>query len=454
MRITRVLSLLLIVTIACFLAGCGSSSQPATVNLSLSDPATCASPQGPYRHVYVTITDVQINRSANASDNDPGWIDLTPNLKSNPVQTDLLGVANQCFLATLGSSGLQPGTYQQMRVILADNSVSIPGNKCGNFANCLMLTSDPTNTPVDINMSSETTTGIKIPSGQIAGGQFTVAAGDNKDLNIDFNACASVVVQGNNQYRMKPVLHAGEVAMQSTDTSVSGTVLDGSTQQPVVGGNTVVALEQNQNGVDRVVMETVTNSGGTFSFCPVPAGNYDVVIASINGSGIIYAPTVITGVGPGNALGNILMTAAGAPALMNGTATSAGSTGPVAVDLSLSALLNAGSFQVTVPLAAQSSSTATTSTISDVSCPVSTDCVSYSLSVPAANPSIGAYLAGTAQSPAAPASGTVNYTVEGQAFVPGAAGLSDCSPSTVQASVSVTAGANVSVNPFGFIGCQ
>jgi hypothetical protein len=30
-----------------------------TVNLSLSDPATCASPNGPLRHIYVTVTDVE-----------------------------------------------------------------------------------------------------------------------------------------------------------------------------------------------------------------------------------------------------------------------------------------------------------------------------------------------------------------------------------------------------------
>jgi len=68
-----------------------------------------------------------------------------------------------------------------------------------------MLTSDPSNTPQPLQLSSESKTGIKIPSGQIAGGDFTVGSGEDKDLNIDFNACASVVVQGNGQYRLKPV---------------------------------------------------------------------------------------------------------------------------------------------------------------------------------------------------------------------------------------------------------
>src|SRR5512133_753888 len=208
---------------ALLLIGCGgSSNQTATVNTSLSDPSTCSSPQGPYRHIYVTVTDVQISQSANVGNGNAGWVDLTPTLKTNPVQVDLLGVANQCFLATLGSTGIPAGNYQQVRVILAKDGLAITNNKCGNAANCVMLTSDPLNTPIPLQLSSETNTGIKIPSGQIAGGQFTVKGGDTKDFNIDFNACASMVVQGNGQYRLKPVLHAGEVDVQSTATSISG----------------------------------------------------------------------------------------------------------------------------------------------------------------------------------------------------------------------------------------
>ena len=73
------------------------------VSVAVSDPATCSAPQGPFSHIFVTITDVQINASASAGDNDPGWIDLTPSLAQSPQQVDLLGQANnQCFLAMLG----------------------------------------------------------------------------------------------------------------------------------------------------------------------------------------------------------------------------------------------------------------------------------------------------------------------------------------------------------------
>src|SRR5439155_7851201 len=149
---------------------------------------------------------------------------------------------NQCFLATLGSAGIAPGHYQQVRVILAANNVSVNNNKCGNLANCVTLTSDLLNTPIALQLSSESQTGIKIPSGQLAGGEFAIGSGETKDLNIDFNACASIVVQGSGKYRLKPVLHAGEVETQSTGASISGTIIDKNTQKSIAGGTTIVEL--------------------------------------------------------------------------------------------------------------------------------------------------------------------------------------------------------------------
>src|SRR5215470_10228668 len=275
------------------------------VKVVVSDPATCSGPQGTISHVYVTITDVEIHSSSSAGPNDPGWIDLTPGLKQNPMQVDLMAQANnQCFLATLGSAmEIQPGTFQQIRIFLAPNNMAVSGNKCGSTANCVMSSSSP-GTPQPLMLSSESQTGIKIPSGQIAGGQFTVAAGQTKDLDIDFNACESIVAEGNGQFRLKPVLHAGEVGL--TSASINGKIVDNATGQPIAGGTTVVALEQKDgSGVDRVVMQTLTDSTGGFVFCPVPAGSYDVVAAAVDGAQAAFGATVITGVQPGNALGTV-----------------------------------------------------------------------------------------------------------------------------------------------------
>ena len=453
--------------------GGGSSnsmtSRAAMVNLTVSDPATCSAPQGSFSHIYVTITDVQINASSSAGDNDPGWIDLTPGLSQNPQQVDLLGLAgNQCFLAMLGSSvEIQPGSYQQIRVILADGSVTLKNNSCGTMANCVMLTSNPANAQ-PLLLSSQSKTGIKIPPGQIAGGQFVVAAGETKDLNIDFNACASIVAQGNGGFRLKPVLHAGEVSL--TSSSINGKVVDSVSGQAIAGGNTVVALEQkDSSGIDRVIMETTTDTSGAFVFCPVAAGTYDVVVAAVSGSQVAYGSTVITGVQPGNALGTVpLVAQAGAnksPASITGQITTSTGSAATTADISLSVLQpiseNGSTVLATIPLAAQSAATASLTTAAGANCPAKTDCVSYTLSVAAANPSVGIFSTSGSQKPAAPAGGPVNYTVDAVAFVPGGMGMLDCSPSGLQtkststnAALTVTPGNSVTAATLAFTGCQ
>lgn len=437
-RYNFALFLVLIAAGAIFLLSCGGgpggSSQMATVTTSVSDPAPCGPPQGQFAHVYVTITDVQINASASAGDNDASWIDLTPNLSKNPVQVDLLGIANQCFLATLGSTGIKPGTYQQLRIMLADNSAVPSPNNCGATANCVVLSSSLL-TPMPLQLSSETKTGIKIPSGQLAGGQFVVAAGDNKDLNIDFNTCASIVMQGNGQFRLKPVLHAGEVDLQSTSTSISGTVIDHSTGMQV-SGTVVVALEKIENGVDRVIMATVPAANGTFSFCPVSAGTYDIVVSAFNSSNI-YAATVVSGVQPGNTLGNVPVFPVGVPATITANVTTTTGTAAASADIELSALQptseNSMNVLITTPLAQRSAATLSEATIPNpTTCPTNTDCLTDSFAVPAANPTVVSFTQGQAIKPATPTTTGVNYTLDATASVPQSGGASDCNPSEMR----------------------
>lgn len=465
-----ILFLIVLAATTMLFVGCGSSGN-ATVTTSLSDPATCGPPQGAFSHIYVTVTDVQISQSTNASASDSGWVDLTPSLKNNPVQTDLLGVANQCFLATLGSQGIPAGNYQQIRVILAKDGLGVNNNKCGaGMANCLMLKNDPAQTPIDLQLSSEATTGIKIPSGQIAGGQFTVKAGDNKDLNIDFNACASIVTQGSGQYRLKPVLHAGEVQQQSTSTAISGKVVDAATSVAVNGGTTVIALEQldtsNNNNIDRVFMETVANSDGSFSFCPVPAGTYDVVASAVDGSGHVYAASVITGVQPGDNLMNIPVTSTNATAAsLQGTITTSTGNSATPADVELAALQPISvminnvptTLQITTPLASQSAATANFSTQPLGSCPANTDCSNYTLAVPAATPGLGSFTANQNQTlTKTPVLGSATYTMDAQTFVPGSASpAGDCNPSEQStAPINVTPGPTFGVPTLQFTACQ
>ena len=462
--------LVLTLTVAAIIVGCSSGSSTsttapgmATASVMLSDPSTCMAPNGPYSHVYITVTDIKAHVNANAGDSDPGWVDLTPNLSKGPAQVDLLGLANnQCFLATLGAPlQLQAGNYQQIRVILADNASNNLGksNACMSSANCVVL-NDGSVYP--LQLSSEAKTGIKIPSGQIANGGFNIAAGQTKDLDIDFNTCVSIVREGNGQYRLKPVLHAGEVS--TTSSSINGTVVDSGTGKPISGQVTVALEQKDATGIDRIFMSTLTDASGNFVFCPLPSGSYDVVIVGQSSTGVVYSPDVITGVSTGSAVSVVQLHALPVVSLsastLQGQVTSQNGATPVAgtvADLQLSTLevVNSG-LTVTVPLApsfGQSGATLAASTASSNSCPSGTDCLNYSLKVTAGPVFAGAFTAGgtTLTQSTLPAS----YAVDVVAFVPSSGGLLDCSTSELKSPVvTPVAGTVVLVSPLALTGCQ
>jgi hypothetical protein len=65
------------------------------------------------------------------------------------------------------------------------------------------------------------------------------------------------------------VLHAGEVSLISS--SINGKLVDKATGQPIMGGKSIVALEQTSGGVDRVVMQTTHRMRpAILSFVPFP----------------------------------------------------------------------------------------------------------------------------------------------------------------------------------------
>ncbi|MCI0354022.1 MAG: DUF4382 domain-containing protein [Acidobacteria bacterium] len=461
----------LLVAGAIFLA-CGNVDVQGTLNPAMgtvavhfSDPPTCEAPAGPYSHVYVTIRGVRAHRSSTADAADSEWVDLAPGLANTPRQVDLLGTANaSCFLASLGSNQLEAGRYQQIRLLLLDNNSGgqVSGNQCsGNDANCVVLAAD--GSIHELNLSSEANTGIKIPSGQIAGGGFVVEEGQTTDLDIDLNACASIVITGNGQFRLKPVLHAGEVSLQSS--SISGRVMDSVTSQPIAGGTVLVALEQNVNGVDRVVQQTMADALGNFTFCPVLDGTYDVVAAAVGGNGVAYAATVTTGVNDGTSMGNIpLIATTGmntAVASITGQVTTSTGAAATSADIELSALQPIGNnVLATIPLATQSAVTLSLATAADAACPVNTNCASYTLSVPGLNPNLGAFNSGGTtytQNTVDP----VGYTVGARAFVPMSGSTANCNPSELTIStlqgggaLVVTPGGSVTAETLAFTACQ
>jgi len=451
-------------------SGTGMSGQVTTI---LTDPPTCSVPYGPFTHVWVTVTKVMAHISASASDTDSGWQTLV-DLSSNPRQIDLFSLASPaCVLTQLGSAtGLPPGNYQQIRIYLLSNSpasgTATPSpNNCASASafNCV-ATSLGT---FPLLLSSQAQTGIKIPPGQISGGAISVQANQAVDLSIDFNACASILQQGNGGYRLKPTLRAGVVSVNNN--AISGTVVVQGTTTGISGA--LVLLEQPDTSVtpsiDRVQVAAVTDSGGHFIFCPLPGqGPYDVVVAATTGtlaSQVTYNPTIAFSVPMGTNLGNIPLAPEGpapsAPATITGQVTTAiDSSTATAGAVTLSPLQDAapqgGSLlRVTIPVFAANSQppvviTTPSPSPSTPACPANTQCFNFSLLVPGSNALVATYDS-TAKSitfPTTPPGGSINYNVN--------AWDTDCSTAnaTTAISVAVTAGAATNLaTALGLSGC-
>jgi len=454
------LAALAILGITGFIVSCGGSSTASmgasmgtgmgTVNVTLSDPPSCMPPNGQFVHVYVTVRSVQANIDSNATDSSSGWQELAPQLANQPMQIDLFSKPQTtCVLAQLGSASLPVGSYQQIRLLLVSNSPAagsaLPAtNACaGSGYNCVVL--DDT-TIHELQLSSQDNTGLKIPPGQIIGGPIEVTAGESVDLNIDFNACASIVEEGNGKFRLKPTLTAGQVS--ANNTGISGQVLDSITKAPIAGSVQVAIEQQDQSGVDRILMQSVADSNGNFTFCPFPTGSFDIVIVGIGPANVPYNATTVLNVPNGTNLGAIPLIAeigTTAPAVFEGVVTATNGAAEGNIDVSLSAMQTVASGAattrpITIPLQTitatqltpEVDSTGLVSVSSNTTCPngapANANCASYTLVVPASNPSVGVF-SSAGFSYSVPAAGDVLFTVDARAAVPLSGGTPDCMPS-------------------------
>ena len=469
------------------LYGCGGgSSTPmgaATGNVvvSISDPPSCKNPNGNFQHVYITVRSVQAHIDPAATDSSSGWQELAPQLASKPMQIDLFSdTQTNCVLAQLGSASLPVGSYQQIRLMLVSNSPAasdaVPSsNVCaGNGYNCVVLNDS---TIHELNLSSQSNTGLKIPPGQIVGGPIQVTAGQSVDLNIDFNACYSIVLQGNGQYRLKPVLTAGQIS--PNNSGIGGQIVDSSTNKPIVG-KVLVAIEQpDKSGIDRVVMAAAADGNGNFRFCPLPMGMFDIVAVAIGPNNLPYNATAVLNVPNGSNLGTIPLvaeTGATGPAMLQGFVTASTASAGASVDVSLAALqtvsTSSGSRQLTIPLQTiaatntnpEIDSTGLISISTNTNCPTGSpanaNCESYTLVVPGSNPSVGIF-SSSGFTYAPPASSDVLFTVDAAAAVPDSGGIANCTPSEMTTSsdinnqpLKVVAGSATQVARIDFTGCS
>lgn len=325
-----------------------------------------------------------------------------------------------------------------------------------------------------LQLSSQANTGLKIPPGQIVGGPLHVAAVQSADINVDFNACASIVQEGNGVFRLKPTLTASVISPNTS--GISGQVVDSVSSAPIAGAQ--VALEQaDGTGTERIIMQSAADSGGNFRFCPLPTSStFDVVVDAVNGAESAFNATVLLHVPAGTAIGTLPIVAEtgppSGPGVIQGIVTAANGMTGANVDVAFAAfqtisIAGSGPLQIVAPLltTVHQSSTDTVAIQSVTPCqgatPAGAFCAEYTLLVPASNPSVGAFIAGTTTKYASPSTGDVLYSLQAQASQPMSGGIAACAPSSQTINLSsagqalkVTASATTTAKEIDFSGCQ
>lgn len=243
--------------------------------------------------------------------------------------------------------------------------------------------------------TGSTETPLTVPSGEQTGAKINVdidvTADKVADFVLDLNACQSVVkLGGSGRYNLKPVVTA------TARLSDAGMRVIGYVDPALAAATTTVSAQLNGQSIK----SSPPDATGKFVLYPVPAGSYDIVVASQG-----RATAVLTGVPVTTTAITTINTAltpiAPPPSVMRTVSGFVTTTGSNAIpDATLRALQTSTVTQVTVGSARVDGSTG-----------------SYSLALPAAAPLKAAYVAGgtVAFLPNSAAAG--QYTLE--AAVPG-----------------------------------
>lgn len=167
---------------------------------------------GEYDHVYIDIQDVSVNVSGQ------GWIDIGPQV---PGIYDLLSY-NNGIDTLLSIATLPEGTITQIRLILgSNNSIVVNGNSHS------LIVPAAQQTGIKLNVNT------------------TISASLDVIEWIDFDAGKSVVEQGNNVYKLLPVLRS---YTNTTNGRIKGVLLPADALgyiQAIQGTDTLIAIPEN-----------------------------------------------------------------------------------------------------------------------------------------------------------------------------------------------------------------
>lgn len=233
-RIVLFVFLLSFLAGALFVVSCTDSTSPET-GLGEFKLIMVDAPAG-YDQVNIVVTSVEIHKTD--ADENSGWYVIN----NVPATYDLLTLRNGAT-AVLGNAKLDAGHYSQIRLLIGTGSNVVVNG---------------------------ITHPLEIPSGEQSGIKLNHAFEIQPDLLyeliLDFDAGRSIVLTGNGQYKLKPVIRVIPMVISG---SISGII------NPVFAAGYVYAI----NGMDTA--GTVADPlSGSFKLMALPKQSYRVEVFS------------------------------------------------------------------------------------------------------------------------------------------------------------------------------
>ncbi len=201
---------------ALFIIGCSDSTSPDSgqgeIKITMVD-----APAG-FESINIVVTRVEVHKAD--VDSSSGWVIINNNMATY----DLLTLRNGAS-AILGTNSLDAGNYTQIRLFIGEGS---------------NIVVDGVSYPLDIPSGSQS--GLKLNH------EFQIQSGLIYELLLDFDAQHSIVLTGNGQYKLKPVIRVIPMVLSGTISGIINPITSLASVSSISGTDTVSTIAEISNG--------------------------------------------------------------------------------------------------------------------------------------------------------------------------------------------------------------